>query len=261
MSLSDSEMTFWEHLGQLRQVLLRIALLLSVIAVASFIYMPDIFDRVILAPCRSDFPLYRGLDWLARQFPGAVELLPDFNLKLVSLQLASQFMIHITAACWLSVVIGFPWIVYMLWGFVAPGLHEHEKRGIRRAFVWSNLMFFAGVATGYYVVFPITVRFLADYSLSSQIDALVSLDSYMDNFFSMLLLMGIVFELPLLAWLLGRAGILTRGFFSRYRRHAVFILLIVAAIITPTGDPFSLAAVFLPIYFLWELSSRLVPAG
>ena len=104
------------------------------------------------------------------------------------------------------------------------------------------------------------MRFLADYSLSDKIRTLVSLDSYMDNFFTLLLLMGAIFELPLLAWLLGKMGFLTRGFFSRYRRHAIVVLLIVAAAVTPTGDPFSLMAVFLPIYALWEFSRRLVPA-
>jgi sec-independent protein translocase protein TatC len=120
-------------------------------------------------------------------------------------------------------------------------------------------MFYLGIAVGYYLVFPLTLRFLADYQLSSTIPNTISLDSYMDNFFIITLMMGIVFELPLLAWLLGKMGFLTRDFFSTYRRHAIVVLLIVAAMITPTGDPFTLSAVFFPIYILWELSSRLVP--
>ncbi|MDE7031661.1 MAG: twin-arginine translocase subunit TatC, partial [Muribaculaceae bacterium] len=165
-----------------------------------------------------------------------------------------------SASLWMAFVLGFPMIIYLLWSFVAPVLYDSEKRGVRRAFVAGNLMFFLGMATGYFLVFPIAVRFLADYSLSDKIRTLVSLDSYMDNFFTLLLLMGAIFELPLLAWLLGKMGFLTRGFFSRYRRHAIVVLLIVAAAVTPTGDPFSLMAVFLPIYALWEFSRRLVPA-
>lgn len=121
-------------------------------------------------------------------------------------------------------------------------------------------MFYAGVATGYYLVFPLALRFLATYSLSDTITPMISLDSYMSNFFTLILLMGAVFELPLLAWLLGKMGFLTRGFFKKYRRHAIVALLIVAGFITPTGDPFTLFAVFIPIYALWELSARLVPA-
>ena len=147
----------------------------------------------------------------------------------------------------------------MLWGFVAPALSDHEKRGITRAFIFGNIMFYLGVAVGYFLVFPLALRFLADYRLSDAIRPIVSLDSYMDNFFTLLLMMGAVFELPLLAWLLGKMGILTRGFFGRYRRHAIVALLIVAALITPTGDPFTLFIVFIPIYALWEMSARLVP--
>ncbi len=121
-------------------------------------------------------------------------------------------------------------------------------------------MFYLGVATGYFLVFPLTVKFLAGYQLSSAIRPMVTLTSYMDNFYTLLLMMGVVFELPLLAWLLGKMGLLTRDFFKTYRRHAIVVLLIVAAVITPTGDPFSLFLVFIPIYALWEGSARLVPA-
>ena len=120
-------------------------------------------------------------------------------------------------------------------------------------------MFYLGVTVGYFLVFPLAVRFLSTYQLSENIRPIVSLDSYMDNFFTLLLMMGAVFELPLLAWVLGKMGMLTRGFFSTYRRHAVVVLLIIAALITPTGDPFTLFIVFIPIYTLWEASARLVP--
>lgn len=258
--MSGENMTFWDHLDELRGVLVKIAILLAVLAVGCFVAMPRLFDDVILAPCNASFPLYRALDTVAGLWPGSVELRPDFHVNLVSVELTSQFMIHVSASLWMAFVLGFPMIIYLLWSFVAPGLYDSEKRGIRRAFVAGNVMFFLGMATGYFLVFPIAVRFLADYSLSDKIQTMVSLDSYMDNFFTLLLLMGAIFELPLLAWLLGKMGFLTRGFFSRYRRHAIVVLLIVAAAVTPTGDPFSLLAVFLPIYALWEFSRRLVPA-
>ena len=120
-------------------------------------------------------------------------------------------------------------------------------------------MFYLGVAAGYYLVFPLTVRFLADYQLSDLVPNVISLDSYTDTFVTIVFLMGVVFELPLLAWLLGRMGLLTRRFFSLYRRHAIVALMILAAVITPTGDPFTLFAVFIPIYLLWEFSAMLVP--
>lgn len=251
-------MGFWDHAEALRGVLLRIAGLILVLSCMLFAAMPHIFDSVILAPCRPDFILYR---WLAK-LPGA--MLPDaatggFEVHLINIRLASQFFIHMTTSFWLAIVLGFPMCVYLLWGFVAPGLYEEEKRGMRTAFLAGNLMFFLGVATGYFLVFPLTLRFLADYQLSAMIPNQISLDSYMDNFLMLILVMGIVFELPLVTWLIGKTGVLKRDFFNRFRRHAIVVLLVAAAVITPSGDPFTLMVVFLPLYILWELSAFAVP--
>lgn len=257
----DGQMSFWEHLDALRAVLFRIVALMAVIAVASFAAMPWLFDHVIMAPCSGTFVTYGVLDRLctAAGFAGTDIADPEFKVDIVSLELASQLFVHMSTACWTALLLGFPALIYMLWGFVAPGLYEHERRGAVRAFFFGNIMFYLGIAVGYFMVFPLAVRFLADYQLSGSIRPIVSLDSYIDNFFMMLVMMGAVFELPLLAWILGRMGLLTRSFFGKYRRHAIVVLLIVAALITPTGDPFTLFIVFLPIYALWELSARLVP--
>lgn len=261
MAVSDSDMTFWDHFDALRSVLVKIAVVVFALGIGSFIIMPWFFDHVILAPCSGDFPLYRLLDMLAgSSLIDGIGHASDFKVELVSMQLTSQFFIHMSASCWMACILGFPIIIYLLWTFVEPALYDNEKRNIRRAFVFGNMMFYLGVAAGYFLVFPLAVRFLAEYSLSDRITGLVSLDSYMDNFFTVILLMGAVFELPLLCWLLGKMGLMKRSFFKRYRRHAIVSLLIVAAIITPTGDPFSLFAVFIPIYGLWEVSARLVPA-
>lgn len=123
----------------------------------------------------------------------------DFHVSLVSMQLTTQFFIHMSASCWLAFILGFPIIIYLLWSFVEPALYESEKHGIRRAFLFGNLMFFLGVLVGYFLVLPLAVRFLSQYTLSDQITGMISLDSYMDNFFTLILLMGMVFELPLLA--------------------------------------------------------------
>ena len=248
---SDSA-SFWDHLDALRSVLIRIIAVVIVAAVAAFGAMPWIFDNIIMAPCSPSFPAYS----LFESVPG---MGGDFHVNIMSLELASQLFTHLSASCWVALIVTFPIIIYLLWGFVAPALYPEEKRGIRGAFVFGNVMFYLGVVVSYFLVFPIILRFLATYQLSSAIEPVVSLDSYMSNFFTMMLLMGAVFELPLLAWLLGKMGLLTRGFFTKYRRHAIVVLLIVAALITPTGDPFTLFIVFLPIYALWEASALLVP--
>ncbi|MCC8072426.1 MAG: twin-arginine translocase subunit TatC [Bacteroidales bacterium] len=258
-----AEMGFWDHVDALRSVLLRAGGVVLVLTIAFFIAMPWIFDNVILAPCHGDFPLYRLFARISGEGGGG--LLPsfadggDFHVELINIQLASQFFIHMSTSFWLAIVFAFPIIIYLLWGFVAPGLYSGERRGIKKAFVAGNMMFFVGVAVGYFLVFPLTLRFLAEYKVSEMVPNQISLDSYMDNFLVLILVMGLIFELPLVAWLLGNMGLLTRRLFTTYRRHAVAALLILAAVITPTGDPFTLMVVFLPIYGLWELSAFLVP--
>lgn len=242
-----NEMTFWDHAEALRKVLLQ-ALAVTACAIAlAFAVMPGVFDRVILAPCRPDFPLYDLFDG-------------DFHeVKLINIRLASQFFVHMSASLWLGCLIALPVATSLLWSFIAPALYPDERRGARIAAFGANIMFFAGIATGYFLVFPLTLRFLADYQLSTLIPNQISLDSYIENFFLILLVMGIVFELPVVTWLLGKTGLLHRGVFTDYRRHAIVALLVIAAVITPTGDPFTLLVVFTPIYILWEFSGLTVP--
>ena len=254
------EMSFWDHIDALRSVLIRIALVLVVATIGLFCVMPFLFDHVILAPCRGDFALYR----LFERITSSISWLPQFSTEgfqvdLINIKLASQFFIHMTTSFWLALVLMFPFVLYELWTFIAPALYPNEKRGVKTAFVIGCMMFFLGVAVGYFVVFPVTLRFLADYHVSQLVPNQISLDSYMDTFLMLIFVMGLVFELPLMAWLLGVLGVLKRDFFRTYRRHAIVFLLVLAAIITPTGDPFTLSVVFMPIYLLYEVSAFLVP--
>lgn len=256
------EMSFWDHIDALRAVLIRITLVLVVVTLGLFFVMPTIFDKVILAPCHGDFVLYR----LFERMTSAVSWLPQFStqgfeVELINIKLASQFFIHMSSSFWLALVLTFPIMLYLLWTFIAPALYPGEKRGVKTAFLIGCLMFFLGVAVGYFVVFPVTLRFLANYHVSALVPNQIALDSYMDTFLMLIFIMGVIFELPLVAWLLGNLGVLHRDFFSAYRRHAVVVLLVLSAIITPTGDPFTLMVVFLPIYLLFEVSAFLVPAS
>lgn len=257
----EQDMSFWGHLEALRSVVIKIAAVLCVLSIAYFAAMPWIFNNVITAPCTGDFVLYRALASLGG---GDGSFMPKmaaegFSVQLINIELASQFMIHMSASMWAAFATAFPIIVYLLWSFIAPGLYPHEKKGAKGAFLWGNIMFYAGMAVGYFLVFPLALRFLADYQLSSKIASTVSLTSYMDTFYTILLVMGALFELPIAAWLLGKAGILHRSFFRKYRRHAIAVLLVAAGILTPTSDIFTLLIVFLPVYTLWECSALLIP--
>lgn len=256
----NDEMTFWDHLDDLRKVLFRVIAFLLVTSGLFFIFMREIFDNVIMAPASNDFFLYAWINDMAAKYPMLFPdfCIGDFSVKIININLSSQFFISMSTSLWLALVISFPFLIYQIWTFVSPALYDNEKKNARAAFFFGNLLFFLGVAVGYVLVFPLSLRFLAGYELSSYIENSVSLDSYMDSFLMLCFLMGLVFELPLLSWILSKIGILNRDFFHKFRKHAVVILLILSAVITPSGDPFTLMVVFLPIYMLWEISAMVV---
>lgn len=257
----EVEMTFWDHLDALRKVLFRVLGVVVVLAVVCFAWMKELFDHFIFAPASTDFFLY---DWISRLgevfpfVPGA--FIGEFHVNIININLTSQFFYHISTSFWFALVIGFPFVIYQIFMFIRPALYRHEQRNVGLAFLFGNLLFYLGLAVGYSLVFPLTLRFLAGYELSSMIENSVSLDSYMNNFLMLCFVMGLVFELPVLSWLLSQLGILNRGFFTKYRKHAIVILIIVTAFITPSGDPFTLFVVFIPVYMLWEISALVVKA-
>ena len=254
--MEESEVTFWTHLEALRRVLMRVSGVLLVVLVGCFAVMPDLFDRVILAPATSDFPLYRWLSSLGGDCRWLPDFGGDFAVEIININVASQFLTHISTSFWLALLLTFPYLTFEVWRFVQPALFENERRSLRVAFVGGTVLFFLGCLVGYGLVFPFTFRFLTQYQLSASIVNQISLDSYMGNFLMIVFVMGLVFELPLHTWLLSRLGLVGRSFLRTYRRHAAVVLLVLSALITPSGDPFTLMVVFLPIYLLYELGIR-----
>lgn len=251
------DMSFWDHIDELRSTLIKVAIVLVVMVVGLFAFMPQIFDSVILAPCRGDFVLYRSIAAITALVPEAPQFSTDFQVELINIQLSSQFFIHLSTSFWLALVFSFPIVVYLLWQFISPALYEDEKRGASLAFLLGNVMFFLGVAVGYFVVFPISLRFFYGYRISELVPNQISLDSYMDSFLMLVFMIGLVFEMPLVSLILSKVGILRRSFFGKFRRHAVIALLVLSALITPS-DPFSMIVVFFPLYVLYEFSALLV---
>lgn len=260
--MKDDNLTFWDHLDVLRGGIIRVIVVWVVVAVAYFAALPVLMDAVILAPCHDDFPLY-GLLRRAGGLLGAEgDLLGGpLQVNLINIQLTAPFLIHISTAFWLSVVTTVPYLLWEVWRFVSPALYPGEKRGVGRAFRLGGVLFYAGVAVGYFLVWPLALRFLFTYQLSPDIVNQISLNSYIDNFVMLVLCMGLAFELPLVTWLLGALGVVNRSILRRYRRHAVVAVVIAAAIITPTGDPFTLTIVAIPLYLLYELSIATLKAG
>ncbi|MBR2162402.1 MAG: twin-arginine translocase subunit TatC [Bacteroidales bacterium] len=235
------EMTFWDHLEELRSSLLRMIAVYGIAVVTLFFFKGFLFDSVILAPSKPDFFLYRLF--------GA-----DFSLTLVNIEVAAQFMIHMKITFICALIVTFPYLVFEIWRFIAPALYEREKKTIRGAFLFASVLFYIGVVVGYTIVFPLMLNFFSGYQVSPDIPNTFSLTSYISMFTSIVLMFGIVFEFPTVAVVLSSLGILSKGTLKSFRRHAICAVLILAAVITPSGDPFSLMVVSIPLYMLYEFS-------
>jgi sec-independent protein translocase protein TatC len=254
---TGEELSFWDHLEELRWSLMRIVGVLLVCVIGTFIAMPHIFDPFILGPTRGDFFLY---EWFAMLGKASI-FKPDFHVDIININVASQFMTHISTSLWMGLVITFPYFIYEIWKFIRPALFPEELKNIRTAFLSGTFMFFLGCTVGYCLVFPFTFRFLTEYQISPEITNQINLGSYINNFIMMIFVMGLVFEMPLLAWVLSKLGLITKEFLREYKKHAIVVLLVLAAVITPSGDPFTLSVVFLPLYLLYELSIKVVQSA
>ncbi len=237
--------TFWQHLDILRWVILRSLGVAVIFAVVAFC-LKDWLFAVVLAPRTSDFITFR---WLGVE---------PFSIHLMNTGLTEQFMTHMRVAMYAGLLCAAPYIIYELFRFVSPGLYQNE----RRAGLWivssGYVMFMLGTLLNYFLIFPLTVRFLGTYQVSPEVENMLTLQSYTDTLISMCLVMGVIFELPVVCAILGKLGFLTSRLMTRYRRHAIVAILIVAAIITPTTDVFTLLIVSLPIWLLYELSILVV---
>lgn len=243
-------MDFWEHLEELRGCLLKALVAVALCAVAAFCCKDWLF-ALVMAPSKSDFITYR----LFSRLTGVAN---DFHIDLFNPELAQQFLIHMKVALWMGLLLVSPYLLYLLFHFVAPGLYAHERRYALRAVGSGYVMFLLGVALNYLLIFPLTFRFLGTYQVSADVPNQIALSSYISILLMLCFLMGVVFELPVLCWLLAKIGLLKPDFMRKYRKHAVVAILIIAAVITPSGDAMTLSMVALPIYALYEISILVV---
>ena len=246
--MSEQKATFWEHLDVLRWTIIRSLLVVVAFAIVAFCLKEWLF-AVVLAPTSSDFITFRLM--------GA----ESFHIHLINTGLTEQFMTHMRTAAYAGLLCASPYVLYQLFRFVSPGLYQNERRAAHWVVGSAYLMFLLGTFVCYFIIFPLTVRFLGTYQVSEDVANMLTLQSYIDTLISMCLVIGIVFELPVVCALMGRMGLVSGSLMRHYRRHAVVAILIVAAIITPTTDIFTLLIVSLPIWLLYEMSILLVPKG
>jgi len=237
--------SFWDHLDELRSRIIRVLLIIVVSTVVAFLLKEPLFN-VVLAPRSSEFVSYRLLGVSA------------FSIHLINTGLTEQFMVHMRTSLYMGVLLASPYIIYEMFRFVSPGLYDNERRYALWIVGSAYVMFILGTLLNYFLVFPLTVRFLGTYQVSADVTNMLTLQSYIDTLISMSFLMGVLFELPVVCWLLGRIGIINAQMMGAYRRHAIVAILVLAAIVTPTTDVFTLFVVALPIWILYELSVLIV---
>lgn len=257
MSENNSVMSFWEHVEVFRKLLFRCLAVWAVFAIGAFCFKDYVFN-IVFAPSKSDFVLYKAMCQLSDKI-GINSLCPGyFSVNFINTELASQFMVHLQMAACVGVVFALPYLIFELYSFVSPALYENEKKYSLRLIFYSFLLFFTGVLLNYFVIFPFSFRFLSTYQVNEGVINQIALSSYTSTFLLLSLLLGLLFEIPILAFFLAKLGLITGTMLKKYRRHAIVVIAILAAVITPTADIFTLLLVACPIFMLYELSIVIV---
>lgn len=250
----EKEMAFLDHLEELRWHVVRAVAVVFICMIAAFIFVPWIFENIVFAPAKLDFPAFKYMCELGK-LTGLEELcVTELPFKIQSRNMTGQFMMSLTAAFVIGLIVSFPYVVWELWSFVKPGLQTKERKFSKGAVFAVSFLFLLGVGFGYYILSPMTIWFLATYSISSMIVNEFDITSYVSTLASLILGCGLLFQFPMVIYFLSKVGIVTPQLMRKYRKHSIVVILVLGAIITPSGDPFSLTVISLPLYMLFEIS-------
>ncbi|NCD69203.1 twin-arginine translocase subunit TatC [Mucilaginibacter agri] len=255
----EAEMSFFDHIEELRWHLIRASIAIIIFMIVAFIYYDFIFDTIIMGPKKPTFWTYRMLCKLGEALhrPGfCIDKIPG---KIINTEMAGQFTLEINSALIIGITLGFPYLLWEIWRFIKPALHEKERKAASGFVFYASLLFIIGILFGYYVIVPESISFLANLSVSKEIENTFTVDSYLSSVATLTLATGIVFELPILIYILSNLGILTVKFMRAGRRYAIVIILIIAAVITPTPDMLTMTVVSIPLFVLYEVG--IVVAG
>ncbi len=248
-------MSFLEHLEALRWHLVRSVIVIAVLAVVCFIFPEILFDKIIFGPTDQHFLTYKALCRFSHWIGKGDELcITAFDFSLKNILISGQFITHMWISFLAGLILGFPYLLWELWRFVRPALHPNEKKAIRGFVFYASGLFFTGVLFSYFIVAPLTIMFLGNYRVSEKVENEITMDSYISTISNLTFATGLVFELPILIYFLTTIGLMTAAFMRKYRRHALVVILIVAAFITPSPDISSQIMVAIPLYGLYEIS-------
>ena len=242
-------MSFFEHIEELRWHLMRAAASVLIVMVVVFLLKDFVFRQVILGPTSPDFITYRII---CKYFPD-VCFYPQ-HLQIITRDIQEQFLSHIKVSMWLGFIVAFPYILFELWRFIRPGLYKKEIKAAKGMVFLCSMLFLSGVAFGYFIITPVAVTFLSSYSVSPEIANTTTLAALVNSITMFTLPVGLIFETPIILYFLAKIGLVSSSFLTQYRRHAIVVIVIVAAVITPSPDVFSQMMVAIPLYLLYEVS-------
>lgn len=249
------EMSFWSHIDALRGHLFRSVVVVLVLAVALFCYPEFLYDKVLFGPLQNDFITYRAFCHLSHYLNMGDQLcFGNYTFKLQSLGLADQFTSQMWVAFLGGVIVGAPYVLWEIWRFIKPALKEKEKSASTGFIFSATFLFLTGVFFSYFVIVPLTINFLGNYTVSAMVVNNFTFDSYISTVTTLTIAAGLVFELPVIVYFLTKFGLITPQFMRKYRKHAIVVILVVAAVITPSPDVTSQLLVAFPLYFLYEAS-------
>ncbi len=251
-SNKKKDLPFLEHLEELRWHLIRSIVVVIIFALTAFVFKEIIFDEIIFKPRETDFLTNRLLCRLGDYIGSSVLCINSTELTIINIKMSGQFMTHIKVSIVAGVILAFPFIFWEIWRFIRPALKNKEKSVSRGAVFWSSFLFLIGILFGYFVVTPLSVNFFTTYFVSEDVQNQINLTSYIAIITSVVLSGGVIFELPVLIYILSKAGLVSPGFLKKYRRHSIIIVLALSAIITPP-DIFSQILVAFPLFFLYEI--------
>lgn len=235
----EKEMSFWDHLDELRGTLFRSIIAIVALSMVGLIFRDELF-KIILLPTQSDFIIYKMLHW-------------PFKMDLINVDVSAQFFVHLKASLIGGLILAFPYVIFQIWKFIAPALYEKEEVAVKTAMLLSAILFYIGVLVGYFFVLPVCLQFFMGYTVSPDIVNTINLSSYMSTFTSLVLMIGIVFEFPAAVLVLSQLGIVRKEMLRKGRKYAVIVIMVISAIITPS-DPFSMLVLSIPLYGLYEFS-------
>ncbi|MET3113004.1 sec-independent protein translocase protein TatC [Pedobacter sp. CG_S7] len=252
----ESEMSFFDHIDVLRKHLLRALSVVIVFTIGAFYFTDFIFNTIIMGPKNPTFWTYRMMCKLVEKYPsiGSDFCITKIDAKIINTEMAGQFTLQLNSCVMVGIILGIPYLLFEVWLFIKPALHDKERKSASGFVFFASFLFFLGLLFGYYIICPLSINFLTNFTVSPEIQNTFTIDSYLSSVMTLTLGSGIVFQLPVIIYILSKLGIMTPAFMRSTRRYSSVVILIIAAIVTPTADPYTMLIVAMPIFLLYEFS-------